>query len=71
MFVSAGHTGIARAKEVPVALLITLVPLSCDVLTHVALMSTGPGVVGEASGSHDGLYENSFKSETYCKALRM
>ena len=55
MFMSAGHTGIARAKEVPIALFIPLILLSCDVLTYMALMSTGPGVVGEASGSHDGL----------------
>jgi hypothetical protein len=68
MFVSAGHIGIScsRAGEVTVAL---LVPLSCDVLMSLALMSpvltsaTGPGVVGRASGSHDGLYKNSFESE--------
>jgi hypothetical protein len=81
MLVSAGHlSSTSRAEEVPVALLVPLVPLSCDVLVSLmltspaipALSSAGPGVVGEAagaSGTHNGLYKNRFESESYCKAL--
>jgi hypothetical protein len=80
MFVSAGHKGISRAEEVLVALLVPvvpLVPLSCDVLMSPALTSAAgpespelsPEVVGGASGTHDGLYKNSFESEINCKAL--